>query len=38
MITEVEEKAQYEGVHGQGYLYFGPGQKAWVSPKVGAQA
>lgn len=38
MITEVEKKAQYDGVHGQGYLYSGPGQNVWVSPNIGARA
>lgn len=37
IIIEVEKKAQYEGIYGQGYLFLGSGHKVWVSASVGAR-
>lgn len=37
IIIEVEKKARYEGIYGQGYLFLSSGHKILVSPSVGAR-
>ena len=34
MTTGMEKKAQYEGSRGQGYPFWGSGQKVWVLPNA----